>query len=236
MASYLRPRRGKKATAESQAIVLKRGEVFFECPDEGVGTGLGKIKVGDGATAYASLPYFLKNFSLNDSDATIAFTDTSTATDASNNATYLTNIKPANSIKTIFTNLKQLLFNYNSEITQLNNDLSDLGVYNVAVTINTRMSSYESAGSVQGIINTSLASNYTPYIVAENNNTGYKTVMPFVDISSARCRFGNVQTETSGTFAIFKNSKPSFIFRNVRTADENVQTLSDYTIKLYART
>jgi hypothetical protein len=97
------------------------------------------------------------------------------------------------------------------------------------------MSSYESAGGVQGIINTSLASNYTPYIVAENNNTGYKTVMPFVAISSTRCRFGNIQTETSNTFGISENSEPSFIFRNVRTADENVQTLSDYTIKLYAR-
>ena len=32
MASYLRPRRGKEATAKSQNIVLKRGEVFFETP------------------------------------------------------------------------------------------------------------------------------------------------------------------------------------------------------------
>ena len=30
MASYLRPRRGKKATALSQNITLKAGEVFFE--------------------------------------------------------------------------------------------------------------------------------------------------------------------------------------------------------------
>ena len=58
MASYLRPRRGKKSTATSQAIVLKRGEVFFEVPDTGVGTGAGKIKMGDGTTTYANLPYF----------------------------------------------------------------------------------------------------------------------------------------------------------------------------------
>lgn len=124
MASYLRPRRGKKATAESQAIVLKRGEVFFECPDTGVGTGAGKIKVGDGSTKYASLPYFMENFDLNADDATIAFTDTSTATAYSNNATYLTNIKPANSLKTIFTNLKQLLFNYNAQLGDLNTAVS----------------------------------------------------------------------------------------------------------------
>ena len=59
MASYLRPRRGKKTTAESQNIVLKRGEVFFESPTGGVGTGTGRIKVGDGTTAYTTLPYFI---------------------------------------------------------------------------------------------------------------------------------------------------------------------------------
>jgi hypothetical protein len=120
MASYLRPRRGKKSTAESQALVLKRGEVFFECPDTGVGTGAGKIKVGDGSTAYSSLPYFLEQTNVENS--TIGFTDSSSATASSNNATYLTNIKPANSLKTIFTNLKQLLYNYNSQLTSLNND------------------------------------------------------------------------------------------------------------------
>ena len=59
MASFLRPRRGKKSTATSDGIILKRGEVFFEVPDTGVGTGNGKIKMGDGTTSYASLPYFL---------------------------------------------------------------------------------------------------------------------------------------------------------------------------------
>ena len=59
MASYLRPRRGKKSTAISQNIVLKRGEIFMEVPDTGVGTGIGRIKLGDGTTAYQSLPYFM---------------------------------------------------------------------------------------------------------------------------------------------------------------------------------
>ena len=60
MASYLRPRRGKKATAEAQNIILKRGEVFFETPTTGVGTGIGKIKIGDGTSTYSNLPYFLE--------------------------------------------------------------------------------------------------------------------------------------------------------------------------------
>ena len=68
MASYLRPRRGKEATAKSQNIVLKRGEVFFETPSGGVGTGIGKIKMGDGSTSYASLPYFLRQLDLNDNN------------------------------------------------------------------------------------------------------------------------------------------------------------------------
>ena len=59
MASFLRPRRGKKATAIAQNIKLKEGEVFFECPDSGVGKGAGKIKVGDGVTPYKDLPYFM---------------------------------------------------------------------------------------------------------------------------------------------------------------------------------
>lgn len=120
MASYLRPRRGKKSTAESQAIVLKKGEIFFEVPDGGTGTGAGKMKMGDGATAYANLPYFSQPTV---EDSVVGFTDSNTETAQSNNATYLTNIKPANTLKTIFTNLKQLLYNYNAEITQLNNDL-----------------------------------------------------------------------------------------------------------------
>lgn len=128
MASYLRPRRGKKATAESQltsSTPLKRGEVFFEVPNAGVGTGIGKIKMGDGSTAYASLPYFMEQLDLNADTSKIAFTDTNTADNDpySTNTSYTTNIVPSNSLKTIFTNLKHLLVNHNSQLTKLNNDL-----------------------------------------------------------------------------------------------------------------
>jgi hypothetical protein len=153
MASYLRPRRGKKSTAESQGLVLKRGEVFFECPDTGVGTGAGKIKVGDGSTAYSSLPYFLEQTNVENS--TIGFTDTSSATASSNNATYLTNIKPANSLKTIFTNLKQLLYNYNSQLTSLNNDLIK------AIVVSNKTSYTINAGNAERII---LNANNSPFL------------------------------------------------------------------------
>ena len=117
MASFLRPRRGKKATAISQGLVLKRGEFFVEVPDSGVGTGVGKIKMGDGSTSYTNLPYLVST-----EDDKIGFTDTSAATDPSNNPTYLTNIAPGNNLKTVFTNLKQLVYNHNTQLAELNND------------------------------------------------------------------------------------------------------------------
>ena len=130
MASYLRPRRGKKATAVSQLTAsapLKRGEIFFEVPDTGVGTGTGKIKMGDGTTAYASLPYFMEQPVVDYTNAVVGWTNT-TAADSdpySTNATYAGNIIPSASLKTIFTNLKKLLLNYNSQLTTLNNDLGN---------------------------------------------------------------------------------------------------------------
>lgn len=53
-----RPRRGKRSTAISKDIILHRGEVFFEVPETGVGTGAGKLVMGDGTTEYKDLPYF----------------------------------------------------------------------------------------------------------------------------------------------------------------------------------
>ena len=129
MASYLRPRRGKKATAIAQLTAsapLKRGEVFFEVPDDGTGTGAGRIKMGDGSTAYESLPYFLEPF--DPDSATVGFTDAAEAEadPYTSNPTHTNAIVPSANFKTIFTNLKQLLLNYNSQFTKLNNDLGEL--------------------------------------------------------------------------------------------------------------
>lgn len=126
MASYLRPRRGKKATAIAQlnsSAPLKRGEVFFEVPDAGTGTGAGRIKMGDGSTAYESLPYFLEPF--DPDSATVGFTNATAAESDpyTTNATHTNAIVPSANLKTILTNLKQLLLNYNSQFTKLNNDL-----------------------------------------------------------------------------------------------------------------
>jgi len=140
MSSYLRPRRGKNATAIAQLganAPLKRGEVFFEVPDAGVGTGLGKIKMGDGSTAYANLPYFLEQLDLD--NAKIAFTDSNTPDDNpyTTNTTLATAIAPTASVKTIFTNLKQLLVNHNAQLTQLNNEIGSGSITTKLYTLTT---------------------------------------------------------------------------------------------------
>ena len=119
MASYLRPRRGKKATAISQNIILKKGEVFFEVPDGGVGTGAGKIKMGDGTTAYGNLPYFYEPAVVDVSTAPITFTESS----ETNNTNLLNAITTGAQTGTLFGNIKKLLRNLDTSVTSLNNDL-----------------------------------------------------------------------------------------------------------------
>ena len=134
MASYLRPRRGQKTTAETQAIVLKKGEVFFEIGNSGTPTtganakAFGKIKMGDGTSTYSNLGYFI------DVDTTaVDWTDsTGTATSAAQGADnygLLNAITPTATIKSIFGSMKQLLFGLSTQVTSLNNDLSTISTH-----------------------------------------------------------------------------------------------------------
>ena len=113
----LKPRRGKAADAAN--IVLARGEVFFEYPSTGPGTGKGKIKMGDGTTKYSSLPDFIPypndikiGFTNSTSPSNIDFDQGGINIDPTINAGYLDNIAPTSTLSTIFTNLKQLLVNF----------------------------------------------------------------------------------------------------------------------------
>ena len=127
MASYLRPRRGKKATALSQNITLKAGEVFFETPTTGVGTGAGRIMMGNGSNNYTYLNNNKKAFitDINCPDCYISnFTATAGDTTLTNNDTYLNNMKPGATASTFFTNLWRLLSSHNKQLTQLNNDFA----------------------------------------------------------------------------------------------------------------
>lgn len=121
MASIFRPRRGKQATAESQNFVLAKGEIFFEVPTGGVGKGIGRIKMGDGTTAYSSLPYFLQQNSVDVDDSTIAFTESTTTA----NATLLNEIASGAKLKVIVGSVKKLLRNLDTSVTKLNNDLDN---------------------------------------------------------------------------------------------------------------
>lgn len=56
----IRPRRSTKARWESANPILSEGEIGFEVPDSGIGTGLISMKQGDGVTPWIDLPYALK--------------------------------------------------------------------------------------------------------------------------------------------------------------------------------
>ena len=53
----IRPRRGTAYEWNTENPILHEGEFVLEVPDEGVGTGLSKFKIGDGVTPYRNLPY-----------------------------------------------------------------------------------------------------------------------------------------------------------------------------------
>jgi len=53
----LRPRRATKAQWDYANPILDEGELVLEVPSSGVGTGLIKMKIGDGASNYKNLPY-----------------------------------------------------------------------------------------------------------------------------------------------------------------------------------
>ena len=127
MASYLKPRRG--TASNSSSIVLKSGEIFFEIGNSGTPTtgsnakAFGKIKMGDGSSAYSNLGYFI------DVDTTaIDWTDsTSTATSAdqgADNYQDLNSITPTATLKSILASIKNLLFNHSTQITTINSNLT----------------------------------------------------------------------------------------------------------------
>lgn len=127
MGKIFRPRRGKNSTAKAQLKTgalgpLANGEVFFELPNGGAGTGEGKIIMGDGRTAYEQLPTFIdpsKYVHKGDTEnQTVSFTETS----STDNAALLKNITSGASLKNLFSPVKNLLSNLNSSVTKLNND------------------------------------------------------------------------------------------------------------------
>ena len=58
--TYIRPRRDTASAWTTANPVLAEGEIGIEVPDTGVGSGIVKIKFGDGVTAWKDLPYGLE--------------------------------------------------------------------------------------------------------------------------------------------------------------------------------
>ncbi len=124
VSKIFKPRRGLASTMAGNGkkdIVLQKGEFFLEAPSGGMGTGASKVKVGDGTTAYASLPYALGDTSNDKIDFS---SNTSTTV-----ANALTSVATGNTLKTIIGGLKQAISLCNSSITKLNDDCSNIKTY-----------------------------------------------------------------------------------------------------------
>ena len=124
VSKIFKPRRGLASTMAGSGkknIVLQKGEFFLEAPSGGMGTGASKVKVGDGTTAYSSLPYALGDTS-NDK---IDFSNNTSTTVA--NA--LTSVASGKALKTIIGGLKQAISLCNTSITKLNDDTSKIKTY-----------------------------------------------------------------------------------------------------------
>ena len=126
MAKFFKPRRGNLAMATSLLKGdnrLKAGEMFFECPDEGIGKGTGKIKMGDGVTDYEDLPYFLvQNEDIDVSTSPITFEEST----SSAYETLLGEIVTGNALNVIIGASKKLFRKLYGDVTQLNNDREQL--------------------------------------------------------------------------------------------------------------
>lgn len=117
VSKIFKPRRGTASimAGTKKSTVLASGELFVEVPNTGVGTGASKIKIGDGTTAYSSLPYALGDTS---NDKINFSSNTSTTVAAA-----LNSVVTGASLKNIVAGLKQAISLCNTSITQLNDDI-----------------------------------------------------------------------------------------------------------------
>ena len=118
VSKIFKPRRGTKSimAGTKKSTVLASGELFVEVPDAGVGKGASKIKIGDGTTAYSSLPYALGDTS---NDQITFSSNTSTTVAAA-----LNSVTSGGSLKNIVAGLKQAVSLCNTSITKLNDDIT----------------------------------------------------------------------------------------------------------------
>jgi hypothetical protein len=120
MSKIFKPRRGLKATAIKKSIVLEKGELFFEVPEGGVGTGLARVKLGDGVHKYDELPYSINLDEIN--DIRLVFNASSTA----DNTALLNEIVTGKSLGNLIGSIKTLLSNLVKSDTTNTKKLEDV--------------------------------------------------------------------------------------------------------------
>ena len=141
MVKIFRPHRGSITVLQTKNPVLAAGELVVEYPDSGVGTGIIKMKMGDGVTPWNDLPYAVdvtgdvggNNITFEESEKT-------------DNTELLNEISTGNSIGSIFGAIKTLLSNLTTTLSththddryyqkeEVDNKLADAVTYDLSGT------------------------------------------------------------------------------------------------------
>lgn len=249
MISILRPRRGKKATAETQNIVLKRGEVFFESPDTGVGTGTGRIKIGDGTTPYKDLPYFIDttNLDIDVDDSTIEFDEYTNSSSYSIENIINNEISSGKILKNIISAIKYVLFSLKMSINQTDEKVTtiaqvatqheyDIGnlITNVSAnssnisSLNTKVSSNTSSISTANTNISNLRSRVSS--LESSSSSGSYDLSDMVVVSTERYTIGkSISAGDSGTLLVSESAPKKSGYRLVNYYVNTVLTSESTT-------
>lgn len=115
MASIFRIRRGSASTMSGakKDIILAAGELFAEYPDEGMGTGAGRLFLGDGSSPFSELQPFLESSAADlDIETIEVVANTKTTSTAA-----LNDVVSNNTIGSLIGSLKQAVSLVKSELT-----------------------------------------------------------------------------------------------------------------------
>ena len=115
MSDTFKIRRGTENTMKTikSNTVLADGEIFAEVPNTGVGTGKGRLVMGDGVTTYNNLPSFIENTDVSSAAVTITADNSTTSSAALNNVT------SGNSTGALIGSLKQAITLTKSELNEI---------------------------------------------------------------------------------------------------------------------
>ena len=200
MSKIFKPRRGKASTMNGtkSSTVLAAGEMFIELPDTGVGTGICKMKMGDGVTAYSSLPYAMGGDIASTEITGSIVEDTSETAKAA-----LQNVTTGRTLGAIIGSLRQACKLNEAAISKLNDDLytrPKLDKYTVGTGKTIRIS------PVLSTIITAVSSNSSNYAVFVM--TGYSTdsIRSAIARLTTSNNYGELQYINENNAMNFKNT------------------------------